>query len=75
MGGTNAHLSVSQLVFPPGYLHPPAALAAPDRFRASSGLKPQEYTQPALKGKGETWRVAVKVIDPRGNEGMWVLTV
>jgi hypothetical protein len=28
-----------------------------------------------LATKGETWRVAVKVTDPRGNEGMRVLTV
>ena len=28
-----------------------------------------------LATKGEVWRVAVKVTDPRGNEGMRVLTV
>jgi len=30
---------------------------------------------PERLGKGETWRVAVKVIDPRGNEGMRVLQI
>jgi hypothetical protein len=48
MGGTSAYLSASQPVSPPGHLHPPAALAASDQFRANSGPKPQEYSGPTL---------------------------
>jgi hypothetical protein len=43
MGGTSAYLSASQPVSPPGHLHPPAALAAPDQFCANSGLKPINF--------------------------------
>jgi adenine-specific DNA-methyltransferase len=46
-----------------------------DAFEALSGLKSLAFPRPARLGKGETWRVAVKVIDPRGNEGLRVLTV
>jgi hypothetical protein len=48
MGGTSAYLSACQPASPPGHHHPAAALAAPDLFRANSGLKPQEYPTPAL---------------------------
>lgn len=46
-----------------------------DAFAALSGLKSLPFPRPTRLGKGETWRVAVKVIDPRGNEGLRVLTV
>ena len=44
-------------------------------FDALSGYKSLPFPRPKRLGKGETWRVAVKVIDPRGNEGLRVLTV
>ena len=44
-------------------------------FEALSGLKSLPFPRPSRLGKGENWRVAVKVIDPRGNEGLRVLTV
>jgi adenine-specific DNA-methyltransferase len=46
-----------------------------DTFEALSGLKSLPFPRPARLGQGETWRVAVKVIDPRGNEGLRVLTI
>ncbi|MBP7949216.1 MAG: site-specific DNA-methyltransferase [Verrucomicrobiales bacterium] len=46
-----------------------------DAFDALSGLKSLPFPRPERLKKGETWRVAVKVIDPRGNEGLRVLTV
>lgn len=46
-----------------------------EAFEALSGLKSLPFPRPARLGTGETWRVAVKVIDPRGNEGLRVLTV
>ena len=45
-----------------------------DAFEALSGLVSLPFPRPERLGKGEAWRVAVKVIDPRGNEGMRVLT-
>jgi adenine-specific DNA-methyltransferase len=42
-------------------------------FSALSGLKSLPFPRPARLKKGEKWRVAVKVIDPRGNEGMRVV--
>jgi len=44
-----------------------------DAFDALSGLTSLPFPRPERLGKGESWRVAVKVIDPRGNEGMRVL--
>jgi adenine-specific DNA-methyltransferase len=44
-----------------------------DAFEALSGLTSLPFPRPERLGKGETWRVAVKVIDPRGNEGMRVI--
>jgi len=44
-------------------------------FDALSGLTSLAFPRPERLGKGETWRVAVKVIDPRGNEGLRVLTM
>jgi adenine-specific DNA-methyltransferase len=46
-----------------------------DAFAALSGLKSLPFPRPERLGKGEKWRVAVKVIDPRGNEGLRVLTM
>ena len=46
-----------------------------DAFEALSGLKSLPFPRPIRLGKGENWRVAVKVIDPRGNEGLRVLTI
>lgn len=46
-----------------------------DAFEALSGLTSLPFPRPIRHGKGETWRVAVKVIDPRGNEGLRVLTI
>ncbi len=50
-----------------------AGVIKEEAFAALSGLKSLPFPRPARLGKGETWRVAVKVIDPRGNEGMRVL--
>jgi hypothetical protein len=44
-------------------------------WESASGLKSLPFPRPARLGQGETWRVAVKVIDPRGNEGLRVLSV
>jgi adenine-specific DNA-methyltransferase len=44
-------------------------------FDALSGLTSLPFPRPERLGKGETWKVAVKVIDPRGNEGLRVLEV
>lgn len=46
-----------------------------DAFDALSGLKSLPFPRPERLKKGEPWRVAVKVIDPRGNEGLRVLNV
>jgi adenine-specific DNA-methyltransferase len=46
-----------------------------DAFEALSGLTSLPFPRPERLGNGETWRVAVKVIDPRGNEGLRVLTI
>jgi adenine-specific DNA-methyltransferase len=50
-------------------------IIAEDAFFALSGLKSLPFPKPARLKKGEKWRVAVKVIDPRGNEGMRVLEI
>ncbi len=44
-------------------------------FDALSGLTSLPFPKPPRLGKGQAWRVAVKVIDPRGNEGLQVLTL
>ena len=44
-------------------------------FDALSGLVSLPFPRPSRLGRGQAWRVAVKVIDPRGNEGLRVLTV
>lgn len=46
-----------------------------DAFEALSGLKSLPFPRPERLGKGESWKVAVKVIDPRGNEGLRVLSI
>ena len=46
-----------------------------DAFDALSGLKSLPFPRPVHLAKGDKWRVAVKVIDPRGNEGLRVLTI
>ncbi|HXI72381.1 MAG TPA: site-specific DNA-methyltransferase [Verrucomicrobiae bacterium] len=43
-----------------------------DAFDSLSGLTSLPFPRPVRLGKGEKWRVAVKVIDPRGNEGLRV---
>jgi adenine-specific DNA-methyltransferase len=44
-------------------------------FEALSALKSLPFPRPDRLGKGEAWRVAIKVIDPRGNEGLRVLSI
>jgi adenine-specific DNA-methyltransferase len=46
-----------------------------DAFDALSGLTSLPFPRPERLGKGEKWRIAVKVLDPRGNEGLRVLTL
>ena len=46
----------------------------PVAFDALSGFRSLPFSRPDRLGDGETWKVAVKVIDPRGNEGLRVLT-
>ena len=43
-------------------------------FDDLSGLRSLPFAPPDRR-RGEPWRIAVKVIDPRGNEGLRVLTV
>ena len=51
-----------------------AGAVDPDAFDALSGFRSLPFPRPARLGDGEMWKVAVKVIDPRGNEGLRVLT-
>ena len=46
----------------------------PEAFDALSGFRSVPFPRPARLPEGETWKVAVKVIDRRGNEGLRVLT-
>lgn len=46
-----------------------------DAFEALSGLTSLAFPRPTRLQKGEKWRVAIKVIDPRGNEGLRVLEI
>ena len=46
-----------------------------EAFAALSGWRSLPFPRPARLGKKERWRVAVKVIDPRGNEGLRVLSL
>jgi adenine-specific DNA-methyltransferase len=43
-----------------------------DAFAALSGLTGLPFPRPVHWRPGESWRVAIKVIDPRGNEGLRV---
>ena len=43
-------------------------------FDDLSGLRSLPFAPPPDRRRGEPWRIAVKVIDPRGNEGLRVLT-
>jgi adenine-specific DNA-methyltransferase len=52
-----------------------AGVIEEDAFDSLSGLTSLPFPRPERLGKGETWRIAVKVIDPRGNEGLRVLTL
>lgn len=47
----------------------------PGAFDALSGLASLPFARPARLTDGDAWRVAVKVIDPRGNEGLRVRAV
>ena len=49
-------------------------LIEPGAFDALSGLRSLPFPRPAHLGAGQPWRIAVKVIDPRGNEGLRVLS-
>ena len=49
-------------------------LIEPGAFDALSGLRSLPFPRPPSLGLGQPWRIAVKVIDPRGNEGLRVLT-
>ena len=51
-----------------------AGAVDPDAFDALSGFRSLPFPRPARLGDGEMWKVAVKIIDPRGNEGLRVLT-
>jgi hypothetical protein len=42
-------------------------------FAALRGFRSLPVPRPARHKPGERWRVAVKVIDPRGNEGLRVV--
>lgn len=46
-----------------------------ERFEALSGLRSLPFPRPSHFKAGEDWKIAVKVIDPRGNEGMRVMTL
>ena len=46
----------------------------PAAFDALSGFRSLPFARPGRLGDDEIWKVAVKVIDPRGNEGLRVLT-
>ena len=52
-----------------------AGVIEEDAFAALSGLASLPFPRPERLKKNEAWRVAVKVIDPRGNEGLRVLEV
>jgi adenine-specific DNA-methyltransferase len=45
------------------------------RFDALSGFESLAFARPTRLPERAPWRVAVKVIDPRGNEGLRVLTM
>lgn len=46
-----------------------------ERFDELTGFKTLAFARPPTLPAGKPWRVAVKVIDPRGNEGLRVVTM
>ncbi len=52
-----------------------AGMVERDAFKALSGLESLPFQRPDRLLPHQDWRVAVKVIDPRGNEGLRVVTV
>jgi adenine-specific DNA-methyltransferase len=50
-------------------------VVAEEAFAALSGLRSLPFPRPSALKKGQKWQVAVKVIDPRGNEGLRVVTM
>ena len=52
-----------------------AEVVDPDAFESLSGLRSLPFPRPSRLNPGDLWRVAVKVIDPRGNEGLRVLSI
>lgn len=46
-----------------------------EKFAVLSGLTSLPFARPPCLQPGEPWRVAVKVIDPRGNEGLRVVEI
>lgn len=45
-----------------------------ERFEALSGLTSLPFPRPAREFRpGKRWRIAIKVIDPRGQEGLRVV--
>ena len=46
-----------------------------ERFDELTGFKTLAFARPPSLPAGKPWRVAVKVIDPRGNEGLRVVTM
>ena len=45
------------------------------RFDELTGYRTLAFARPVALAAGRPWRVAVKVIDPRGNEGLRVITM
>ena len=50
-------------------------LVAEEAFASLTGLRSLVFPRPAHLKKAQKWQVAVKVIDPRGNEGLRVVTM
>ena len=46
----------------------------PHAFDALTGFKSLPFPRPSRLHDGEIWKIAVKVVDSRGNEGLRVLT-
>lgn len=46
-----------------------------DAFAALSGWRSLPFPRPSRLQQGQKWQVGVKVLDPRGNEGLRVLTM
>jgi adenine-specific DNA-methyltransferase len=50
-------------------------VVAEEAFATLSGLCSLPFPRPSELKRGQKWQVAVKVIDPRGNEGLRVVTM